>query len=113
MAQLLIKLAPTMLTISSRSICMRRRFLKPKPQSATARAEAGRKGLGLRWRLALNLLTVTVSVVEAEAVPGVTVAGEKLQVRLYANPGQLKETGDENPFAFTGVIVALSVPCDP
>lgn len=57
-------------------------------------AVAGRVGEGMAGLLSAAAAEVlTVSVTEAAFVPGVTVAGEKVQVAFEGNPLQLRLTG--------------------
>lgn len=102
------RLKPATLTTSNRSICKRRRFLKPKQNKTAASAETGRNGLESRWSFAVVVNVLTVSIVEV--VPGgVTVGGEKLHDAPAGNPDvQLKETEESKPLA--GVIEIVVVP---
>jgi hypothetical protein len=104
-------LSPITLAVSRSSICIRRRFLKPRKHNTAANIVPGNSGLEWRLRTAVVVGAVTVSVVVSDVVlDSVTLVGEKVHVAPAGNPEQAKVTADEKPFCPVTESVTIPLP---
>jgi hypothetical protein len=97
---------------SSKPVCHRLRFLKPKQQTTTAIVEAGSHGIEARFRIAEFALVESVVVLTVKVEVEVfdwsgTVNCEKLQETPAGKSEQASETAELNPLIPCTVTVAV------